>query len=374
MAKSKFLKKLDKINYESIIYILGIAIVLIFIINLFFAMSLTSVLKQKIAEAEEAAKPANLELTIITTQCQDCFNINSVIEGIKSENVNVTKEETLDVGDASQLIQDYNIERLPTVIVKGELNKTNLDSTLTAVGDALVFTSQTPPYYDVSLSRVKGLIVATVINASGCGSCTDVAPLLDELKSNGIIIARETTLTEEEAAGLIETYNMQALPSLILSRDASEYQLLVQNWPALGTIEQDGNFVLRDIPPPYKNTTTGAIEGLVTLTNVIDSSCTACYNVDGYKPIIENFGVYLVNETTFDVTTQEGLAYANTNNITLVPTIVLSSDAKKYQRFYDVFRRVSQETKSGDLVFTAVEDIGTYKNIQTGEIIEQQEA
>lgn len=385
MAKSKFRKKLDKINYEPIIHILIIIIVVLFILNLMFITSLSSSLKQKIAEVKEAARPAKLEITLITAPCTNCFNISKVIETIKSGNVNITKEVTITETQAENflrnnlenlsvnLITKYNINKLPTVIVQGEINRTNLNATLSQVGDALVFTSQNPPYYDVESNKVKGLVSATIINAENCTACINVSPLLNQLESNGVVISKAITLTEVQAKDLIDKYNINILPSLILSSDAGEYALFKQNWPSLGTEESDGNFVLRNLLPPYKNLTTGSTEGLVMLTYVVDSSCKDCYNVTLHKRIIESYGIKIINETTFDVSTQEGISFSRDNNITLVPTIVLSKEAKAYPGFYKVFTQVSKEGQNGNLVFTAVDQMGKHKNIETGEIIEPQQ-
>ncbi len=374
MAKSNFLKRLDKINFQSIIHIITIVIVVLFIINLFFITSLTSSLKQKIAEAEESARPADLELTIITeASCANCFDINTVVDQIKSGNVNVTKEATLDASEAEQLIEDYNIEKLPTVIVKGELNKTNLNSTLRLVGDAFVFASQTPPYYDTNLHRVKGLVSATIINPDNCDLCVDVQPLLDDIESTGVVITRKTTLNERQAAELIEAYTVTRLPTFILSSDASEYTIIQENWAALGTEEEDGNLVLRNAVPPYKDLITGNIEGLVSLTYLIDSSCSECYNVSRHRDIIYNYGVDIINETTLDVAQPNGLAFARANDITLVPTVVVSKEAKLYDSFYAAFTQVSRELDDENGVFIAVELMGPYKDLETGEVVQPQQ-
>src|SRR3989344_2210744 len=97
-------KNLNKLNYEPIIHIISIVVVILFIINLFFVTSLTSSLKQKFLEAEEAARPANIELTIINANCNNCFDIDTVVSTIKSGNVNITNEQTLNANDTQQLI------------------------------------------------------------------------------------------------------------------------------------------------------------------------------------------------------------------------------------------------------------------------------
>src|SRR3989344_4224350 len=110
--------------------------------------------------------------------------------------------------------------------MKGELNKTNLRSTLTESNDALIFINQTPPYFDVQSNKVKGLVVATVINADNCSNCTDIEGFINTLRTNKIEITRINNLTETQASDLINSYNIEKLPALILSNDASEYKLI----------------------------------------------------------------------------------------------------------------------------------------------------
>ena len=116
------------------------------------------------------------------------------------------------------------------------------------------------------------------------------------------------------------------------------------------------------------NLETGKIDGLVSLTYVVDSSCSECYNVSVHKNIINSYGLKIAGEKTLDVNTPEGLEYTKLNGINLVPTAVLSSDAKLYSAFYRVFTQVSNES-NGNLVFTSVELMGTYKDLQSGEVI-----
>ena len=359
----------QKVNFEPIIHILAIVTVVLFIFNLFFISSLSSNLNQKILEAKELARPANLQLTIIPVACDKCFDINQVVSKIRSGNVNITKEEVLDANQAQALIQKYNIKKLPTVIVQGELNKTELNSSLEPVLDGLVFTALTPPYYDVTSQKLKGFVTATIINADSCTNCTNPTALINQLISSGVVIGQVNNLSESDGASLIVTYDIKTLPAVILSSDASEYKLIKDNWNAIGSVELDGNYVVRTMPPPFKNLTTNQIEGLVSLVYVTDSQCKDCYDVKTHKRIIQGYNLVILNETTVDVSTSDGLAYAKANNITLVPTIVISKESKAYASFYKVFKQVSQESSNGNLVFNALALMGKYKNLETGEVI-----
>ena len=374
MAKTKFSKKLNNFNYEPVVHILSILIVILFIINLYFITSLTSSLKQKIVEVEEAARPASIQLTVIqASNCNNCFDIQTIVHKIKQENVNITYTESFDFISAfpivSELIRKYDIKKLPTIIVKGELAKSGLNNTLEPFGDSLIFTKQNPPYFDTEVDRVIGLVTATILNADNCLNCTDINPLLLELESAGIVVQNIVNLSEKEGNNLIRKYDIKKLPSLILSNDALEYDLIKQNWKSLGTKEQDESLVLREIPPPYKNLETGKIDGLVSLTNIVDSSCKDCYDINLHRQILRSYNLMIISEKNLDVATPEGFAYVQANNITLVPTIVLSKESKIYTAFYRIFTQVSKEVNA-NLIFTSLDLMGKYKNLETGEIVE----
>ncbi|MBI2148914.1 hypothetical protein HYU23_04490 [Candidatus Woesearchaeota archaeon] len=374
MTKTKIYKKLNTLNYEPVINILSIVIVVLFILNLFFITSLTSSLKEKLLETKEAARPAVLQLTVIqASNCNGCFDIQQIVDKIKSSNVNITQVETIDFVSAfpivSELIRKYDIKKLPTVIVKGEIVKSGLNGTLTGAGDALVFTNPNPPYFDLESDSIKGIVAATIINPDNCQNCSDVSPVLKELKSGGVVIKVVNSLSEKEAKEIIEKYDIKTLPSIVLTRDAMEYSIVKDNWRNIGTQESDGNLVLRYILPPYKNLATGKIDGLVSVIYITDSSCKDCYNVSIHKRILEGYDLVIVDEKTFDVSTSEGFDFAQKNNITLVPTFVLSKDAKYYPAFYNVFIRVSKEFNE-NLIFNAVELMGKYKDLETGNVVE----
>lgn len=378
MAKSNSIKKLNSFKYETVINVLGIIIVLLFIVNMFFLTSFSSSLKNKINEAEEAARPANIELTVITASCEvSCFDIDSVVTKIKSGNVNVVSEEILNYKNSfplvSALMNTYGVTKFPTVIVKGELNKTNLGDEFTTVDDALIYNPTTPPYFDRAENKIKGLVIVTILSANDCLNCTDVNLLLNQLKASGVVIKETRTLSESEGRDLVQKYNIKKLPALVLSSDALDYALIKDNWEGLGSKENDGSLVSRELPPPYKNPETGKVEGLVTVTYIVDSSCKTCYDVQLHKQILHGYGVFIAKENTLDVSTPEGNKFAQDNNIKSVPTIVLSNDAKLYTSFYRVFSQVGSEY-NGNLIFTSVELMGTYKDLSTGKEVSPEQA
>ena len=148
---------------------------------------------EKVNEAKEIAKeflrPAKLEVTkILLSDCEECFDIETALESIKKQNVNVTEERTIYLNEnyAKEIIDKYNIEKIPTLIISGETNKTEqLKSFFESIGDFpdernIIFTGLKPPYYDVSSAKVIGKVSVINIVDSLCKECTSLNQVAEE--------------------------------------------------------------------------------------------------------------------------------------------------------------------------------------------------
>src|SRR3989338_7485771 len=226
------LKKLKQTDFEPVIHILIITLVILFIINFIFMFSLTSVLNNKYDDAIEAAKPALIQLTIIDNNCKDCASIDSIITEIKKTNVNVTSEKILSINEAVSLISKYHIQKLPSLIVTGEINKKTLKM-LTQSDDALVYTNNQLPSFDISKNKIIGLVYATIIKANDCKECFDPNLMLNGLKSSGVFIKDAVNLDEESAKETILKYNLTVIPTLILNGDVSSYPNINNAWTTI---------------------------------------------------------------------------------------------------------------------------------------------
>ena len=67
------------------------------------------------------------------------------------------------------------------------------------------------------------------------------------MTSFGAYIADQKLLDVQTSEGrhLLNKYNIELLPTIILSKDASDYLSLKSVWPNVGTIEEDGSYVFR---------------------------------------------------------------------------------------------------------------------------------
>lgn len=361
-----------KINYT---LILGISLAAILIINLILIFSLHQSYKKVLAEEIERNKPALISMTIIKNSgCEECYDINKVVSTIKENNVNVTSERTLEFSDpeAKNLIMQNNIKKLPTVIVTGEINKTgNMD--LALKNSVLLFEQLTPVYYDLALNKEVGKVTLINIKDSSCKNCTDLSSLPTQLIRAGVIISDEKTLDIAQAQEYVAKYNLTKIPTVVFSSDLSAYSgnQILASWDKIGTVEYDGSYILRAVPPPYKDLSTNSVRGLVDLIYLTDNSCTQCYNVTLHKLILARFGLFLNSEKSIDTSSTEGKNLVSKYKITKVPTIVLSKEAKDYESFVELWSQVGTIENDNVFIFRNFEVLNVpYKDLTTNSVIE----
>src|SRR3989338_3144635 len=98
-------------------------------VTIFFSFKTNALANQKLVEAAEAKRPANLNLIVITdAACRDCFDLNSIIESVKKENVKIGSSRIIDRAseEGKLLIKKFAIKKLPTFLTQGELTKNSV--------------------------------------------------------------------------------------------------------------------------------------------------------------------------------------------------------------------------------------------------------
>lgn len=233
--------------------------------------------KVNVAAAKEEARPAEVELTLLTVaDCDDCFDISSVADALASGPMKLVKrkEVSYESGEGEALVEKYGISTVPTAIIRGEIEKANaaefLKNLADTRGDAAVWSFIPPVFVDTATGREVGRVKTTIIKDSTCKDCYDALRLEEVIRRNyGVNISETLTLDRYSPDGrkLIASYGINALPVLILSADTSAYRKLVQVWPQVGTIEDDGSFVfraLKTLGSVYRDLETGKIIQPVT--------------------------------------------------------------------------------------------------------------
>ncbi|MCK4967994.1 MAG: thioredoxin family protein, partial [Candidatus Aenigmarchaeota archaeon] len=190
-----------KTKSDNLVKYLLIVVVAISLFNMATIMGIDNTITNANTEQKEQLRPADIEIiTITSNECDDCNTfVNTMMDEIKTKNVNILTEKTMSLADASDIIQKNNIENIPAIIITGELTKnkdvqTILETTGNISDDTYVYSSQKPPYQNIKTNEVVGLVSATVIKDSDCEECQDLDMLIDNLKANGVNINKKIVL------------------------------------------------------------------------------------------------------------------------------------------------------------------------------------
>jgi len=359
----------------------GVTIILgmILILNILLTFNLNSELKKSAEEFNERLRPANIELILIkNSKCSDCFDLSQIISHIKNANVNITKQKTLefDSKEVKQIISTYKIQKVPTIILTGEIDKVNIQG-LEKKENALLFTKPEPPYTNAETGRIEGRVMLYQLMDLDCIKCGNLSFLISQIKAAGIKIYEEKDIEADSHEGkeLMKKYNIDFAPTIILSKDADAYSIMQQAWPRVGSKESDGSYVLRTAYPPYINLTTDKLRGLVNIIYLTDKSCIDCYNVNRHREILaspQGFAMKLEKEEAIDINDAKGKEIVAKYNITNVPTIILYNDVEAYPSSQGLKQFFSLE-EDGSYVFRKVQIVGTYKDLTTNQVVEPQQ-
>lgn len=376
-AQKKHASEKFKLEYLYLGFAALLGIILLF--NIFLASSLNKELKNKSAEFEEKLKPGNIELiTLKNSKCGDCFDIGAALGLIRNSKANITKESALefDSKEAKELISKYKIERIPAIILTGEIDKVSVQG-FAKKDNALLFSSVLPPYTNPLTGRVEGKVSMYVLKDTNCVKCNDLGILTAQIKAAGVKVYSEKNLeiNSSQAQEFVNKYKIDFVPSLVLSKDAGAYDIIQKAWLQIGTKESDGTYVLRLVYPPYVNLTTGEFKGLVKVTYLTDKSCSECYNVSIHEQILsspQSFGMKLDEKESYDISDSKGKELIARYNITLVPTVILSKGARDYpaSQALGQFFTVAED---GSFIFRAPQALGSYRDLSTGNVVKQQQ-
>ena len=374
-------KSLSKNFYTKIYVALAVALVIFALNNLLQISSAASVLDQKLAEATEAKKPAEVQLiTISTPLCLDCYDIKSVVGVVESTGVNITSRRDVAFSsvEARSLIKKYEIEKVPTLIITGELSKSTLlasklNKLVEEIDKAYIFTEIEPPFVETSSGDIRGSVSLTHLKKDSCEECFDLTPIIKQLGQAGLKFKEQKEIDADSVEGkkLLGQYDIKILPGIILDKEAEVYPNIMQVWAQLGSTESDGSLVMRKVSPPYFSVEEGMVKGLITMTVLTDNSCIDCYDPNVFhKPILQRIGVVFKEEREIDISDAEGKSLIEMYNIEKAPTILLEGDVEEYPGLVSAWAPVGSVESDGMYVFRRVEVAQEpYRNLSNNEVV-----
>lgn len=235
--------------------ILALIILIFLFINIIVNAKTNALLNKKIAQAEELARPADIDIIVLKDlSCMDCFDVQPMVQAIKKENVKVNSETTLDIASPGglDLINKYNIDKAPTFIITGEIEKNiSLKNLWPKIGEVqdntFVFRQAVAPYTEISTGEVRGRAKLIMLVDIDCTDCYDIIQHEIILSQFGFPVQNQEIVDSLSNQGreLINKHKITMLPTIILTGDIDAYPSLKSIWAQVGTIEQDGTYVFR---------------------------------------------------------------------------------------------------------------------------------
>ncbi|MBI5230513.1 MAG: hypothetical protein HY981_04425 [Candidatus Magasanikbacteria bacterium] len=239
-------------------------------LGILFMTRANSIVKTKIAENKEAARPARIDaITIQDKSCADCFDVAPMLKNFSKTNVVLSSHRAIERNDeeAKTLIAKYKIDKLPTIILRGEVQKNaDLKTSLSRVGsidgDTFVLRQIGGPYVSVATGEIKGRTELALITDSSCGTCYDVKKHQAILSQFGLNSKTKIIdINTPEAKTLLEIYKIFLVPTFVLTGDVKEYQGLLKVWPQVGVVKNNSYIFDKGVASMgvYKDLKTGKI-------------------------------------------------------------------------------------------------------------------
>ena len=241
--------KHHNIDTRLIVNTLLLILTFLVLLNLFRTYELQSMMEEKIKLDMLVPPPSPIKLVVLRDlTCYDCFNVSSVVTQIARLDVNITSLDFIqfDGRQGAQLIKDYNLTFIPSVIIQDVPDNFRLKG-FRFQDKSLILDESRPVYIELPSGRKRGMINITLIKPLDCPACFDLSGFIGELRKVASVRSVNTlTWPSAEAQRHISVYNLSRLPVVILNEDAQEYPNIIAQWKDLGSSESDGSLVFRN--------------------------------------------------------------------------------------------------------------------------------
>ena len=163
----------------------------------------------------------------------------------------ISSENTLTTNQASDLIQKYSLTRIPTIILSKDASvypsmaKDWIQIGTVESDGMFIARDINPPYLDLTTNEIKGIVDVIYITDKSCSECYNATVHKQILDNFGVYIDKEETKDIADSTSLISKYDIDKVPTIILSKEASAYPRLTAVWKDIGTVEEDGTYVFR---------------------------------------------------------------------------------------------------------------------------------
>ena len=188
--------------------------------------------------------------------CGDCMPLSNIQNSLKEAGIKIKNYEIINSlsENGKALIQENDLRFTPSLLISKDIQDywwifPQMKSAFIEKENYYLFNIQLPPYKEISSGEVKGKVGLTYITDKSCSDCFNITELKGSFQGLGIFINSEKYIDVSASGGkeIIAKYNITKVPTIILSKEISDYETLNKQLGQVGTFEKDGNFVFRSL-------------------------------------------------------------------------------------------------------------------------------
>ena len=208
----------------------------------------------------------------------------------------------------------------------------------------------------------------TKILVSKCEDCFDIEAALESIKKQNVDLTKEKTLLldESEAEELIRNFNIQKIPVIIISGEVDKTQQLKSFFDNIGEFSDEADVIYTSVNPPYYDVPSAKVVGRVSIISLVDSSCNECTSLSQFIAALEQAGVAVTDEKTYEYFSKEGIELINKFNISRIPAILISNEINHYGNIKEQVQQLTDE-KQGFYALHAT--LPPYRDLEQGKVV-----
>ncbi|MEK6936256.1 MAG: hypothetical protein AABW67_05690 [Nanoarchaeota archaeon] len=195
-------------------------------------------------------------IEIQDSSCGDCMPLSNIQNSLKQAGIKIKNYEIINSvsENGKNLIQENDLKFTPSLLISKDIQDywwifPKIENAFIEKENYYLLNLQLPPYKEISSGKIKGMVDLTYITDKSCSDCFDITELKGSFQGLGIFINSEKYMDVSAGDGkeIIVKYNITKVPTIILSKEISDYETLNKQLRQIGTFEKDGNFVFRSL-------------------------------------------------------------------------------------------------------------------------------
>ncbi len=200
----------------------------------------------------------------------------------------------------------------------------------------------------VQVQITPGKIELIELSVRDCNQCVSFDLFKKQLHDlNKEFDFKKVYFDSNEGRELVKEYSIESVPTIILKNVPKN---LFGNWRRVGSIEADGSLVFRAKIPAYWDLKKKRLVGLVSLTEIVDSSCEKCFDPlqsREMKLLLANIKVKKTRKIEAD--SFDGRKLIEKYHLGFAPALIFSGELRDYN-FFNQFASLGSIESDGSFV------------------------